>query len=397
MTGKRSLFLYVFVLIFVFSLVGPLSAQGDLMSLAAPDCNYGGNFLSVEALDNLTVKFTLCNPDPAFATKVAFTSFNIQSSDYLEATGGGGDLVTAPIGTGPYKLDHWDRGNEIVFTRNEDYWGEPAKEPTLIFHWKTEAAQRLIDLQAGIVDGIDNPGEGDFDVIENDPNLVLYKRSGANVLYLGLNNLFPPLDNQTVRDAVAYAIDKQRLIDNFFPPGSIVADQFMPPAIFGYTKEVQPFPYDPQKAIDLLQQAGLTRDADGNFFSIDLSYRDVVRPYLPTPGVVATDIQAQLAEVGIKVNINVMESGAFIDASDRGELAMFLLGWNADYLDATNFLDYHFGAGSTQLFGNHYPEITDVLAQAGRLVDQDARYQLYVQANTAPARSGSDGAYRSRW
>src|SRR5690606_14914164 len=200
----------------------------------------------------LTVKFTLCVPDPAFPAKVAFSAFIIQSADYLEATGGGGDLITMPIGTGPYRLERWDLGNEMVFTRFDDSWGEPAIEPTTIFRWNSEAAARLIELQAGQVDGIDNPAEGDFAVIEADPNLAIYTRSGTNVFYLGLNNRKEPLNDLRVRQAIAHAIDKQRIVDNFYPPGSIVATQFMPPSIFGYTPEVEPLPFDRQRAIELL-------------------------------------------------------------------------------------------------------------------------------------------------
>jgi ABC-type transport system substrate-binding protein len=75
------------------------------MKVEAPDCDYGGILKSIEAVEAYTVVFTTCVPDPAFPVKAAFSAFQIQSSDYLEATGGGGDLVAAPIGTGPYKLD----------------------------------------------------------------------------------------------------------------------------------------------------------------------------------------------------------------------------------------------------------------------------------------------------
>jgi peptide/nickel transport system substrate-binding protein len=380
MLRKASFLLILFVM--VLGISGSLTAQ-ELLSVSAPDCDYGGEFRTIEAVDELTVKFTLCVPDPAFPAKVAFSAFIIQSADYLEATGGGGDLVTMPVGTGPYRLERWDLGNEMVFTRFDDYWGDPAIEPTTIFRWNSEAAARLIELQAGQVDGIDNPAEGDFAVIEADPNLAIYTRSGTNVFYLGLNNWKEPLNDVRVRQAIAHAIDKQRIVDNFYPPGSVVATQFMPPSIFGYTPEVEPFPFDRQRAIELLDEAGLTPDENGVRFEMPLNYRDVVRGYLPTPGIVAQDIQAQLAEVGIRLNVEVMESGAFLDASDAGELSIYLLGWGADYPDATNFLDFHFGAGSSDQFGDKHPEITEPLLQAAQLADPDVRYEIYIQANTA--------------
>jgi peptide/nickel transport system substrate-binding protein len=379
----RRLPLLLVVLTMVMALAGGVIAQEEMMSVSAPDCDYGGQFQTIEAVDAQTVKFTLCVPDPAFPAKVAFSAFIIQSSDYLEATGGGGDLVRAPIGTGAYRLENWDLGNEMVFTRFDDYWGTPAIEPTVIFRWNSEAAARLVELQAGTIDGMDNPAEGDFAVIEADPNLAIYTRGGTNVFYLGLNNTVEPLDNVLVRQAISYAIDKQRIVDNFYPPGSIVADQFMPPSIFGFTPEVEGYAYDPAKAIELLDEAGLAPDENGVRFELPLNYRDVVRSYLPTPGIVAADLQAQLAEVGIRLNIEVMESGAFLDASDAGELSIYLLGWGADYPDATNFLDFHFGAGASDQFGDKFAEITEPLAQAAQLADPDARLSYYIEANTA--------------
>jgi ABC-type transport system substrate-binding protein len=352
-------------------------SDDGLVTYAADSCDYGGEIQSITAVDAQTVVFQLCYPDPAFPSKAAFSAFGIHSADQLIETGGGGDLLNTPIGTGPYMLDHWDLGNELVLTRNDSYWGEPAGEGTLIFRWNSEAAARLVELQAGTVDAIDNPAPGDFDVIRNDPNLALYDRPGTNVFYFGINNTVPPFDNVQVRQAIAYAIDRQRIVDNFYPPGSIAATQFMPPSIFGFTSEVEPFPYDPDMARQLLAESGVELPIETN-----LSYRDVVRGYLPQPGVVATDLQAQLAEVGINVTIDVQESGTFLDNASAGNLSLFMLGWGADYPDATNFLDFHFGAGASDSFGDKFPEITDVLAQAASLADPDERYPLYIQANT---------------
>lgn len=375
------------------------SADGWI-TYAATDCSYGGTIQSIAAIDAQTVQFVLCEPDGAFPQKVAFSSVGIQPDEYLASTGGGGEaLFRNPVGTGPYALSNWELGNEIVLTRNENYWGEKAFEGTMIFRWASEAAARLVELQAGTVDGIDNPGPGDFAVIEADPNLQLFEREGLNIFYLGMNNMIAPFDNQNVRLAVAYAIDKQRIVDNFYPPGSTVADQFMPSAIFGYTEGFEPLPYDPEMARQLLADSGLTLPLE-----VTLNYRDVVRGYLPQPGIVAQDIQAQLAEVGINVTIEVMESGTFLDESDLGHLAFYLLGWGADYPDATNFLDVHFGQGSTIQFGERDQEVIDLLNQAGRESDPAVRLDLYGQVNAllrdrAPmlpiANGGSGVAYRA--
>lgn len=362
-------------------LVSPKThAQDDWQPMSfAPGCEAGGSIASIEAIDELTVKFTLCGSDPAFPSKAAFSAFAIHPSEYLEATGGGGTLVEQPIGTGPYMLSEWVRGESLTLVRNENYWGEPAPMQTVVFRWNAEAAARLNELRAGTVDGIDNPSPDDLEGIREDEALVLYDRPGTNIFYVGLNNTFEPLNDVKVRQALAMGIDRQRIVDNFYAKGSLVASQFMPPSIFGFTPEVTWYEFDPEGARALLAEAGYP---DG--FEITLSYRDVVRSYLPEPGVVAVDIKEQLEQnLGLTVTVNVMESGAFIDASDAGELEMYLLGWGADYPDATNFLDFHFGATASDQFGDKHPEITDPLARAAALADPALRLPIYVEANQA--------------
>ena len=345
-------------------------------SYAAVNCDYGGIMKSIEAVDDLTVKFTLCTSDVAFPSKVAFSAFQIHPSEYLESTGGGDTLISNPIGTGPYKLEKWQKGDSVILTRNEDYWGEKAKAKTVVFRWNKEAAARLLELQAGTVDGIDNPGPDDFATIESDENLKLYNREALNTFYLGLNRDYPPFDNDKVRQALAVGLDRARIVDNFYPKGSVVASHFTPCAIPGGCEGEEWYKYDPEAAKALLKEAGFEKG-----FTVDLFYRDVVRGYLPEPGVVAQDIQAQLKDLGITVNIVVMESGAFIDAADAGELSMYLLGWGADYPDQTNFLDYHFGAGASPQFGAKFDDLTAVLKQAASLSDQAERNKLYAEAN----------------
>ncbi|MEW5872211.1 MAG: ABC transporter substrate-binding protein [Chloroflexota bacterium] len=352
------------------------------MAVSAPDCDYGGLFKSMEAVDEYTVKFTMCAPDPAFLSKIAFSSFSIQPKEYLEQTGGGGEgsaLLEKPIGTGPYMVSEWKRGDELVFTAFADYWGEEkAQTPTLVFRWSSEAAQRLLELQAGTVDGIDNPGPDDFATIQADSNLKLIPRPALNIFYVGMNNTYPPFDNEQVRQAIAMGIDRQRIVDNFYPAGSEAASHFTPCAIPNGCVGESWYEFDVAKAKEMLAAAGYP---DG--FETELAYRDVVRGYLPQPGVVAQDIQAQLLEnLNINVTINVMESGAYLDAADSGLLpGLHLLGWGADYPDQTNFLDFHFGAGSSKQFGDKFTDITDLLKQAAALAGDEARKPLYEQAN----------------
>jgi len=359
---------------------GGEEAAGDLMVVSA-DCDaegYTGLFKEIAAIDPMTVQFSMCAPDPAFPSKVAFSAFGIQPSEYLESTGGTGELLEKPVGTGPYIVESWNRGEELVYTKNANYWGEPAFADTLVFRWQTESAARLLELQSGTVDGIDNPAPDDFETISADSNLQLLPRPALNVFYVGMNNTYAPFDNVLVRQAIAMGIDRQRIVDNFYPAGSEVATHFTPCSIPNGCAGDEWYEFDPEAARALLAEAGF---ADG--FETTITYRDVVRGYLPDPNIVAQDIQAQLLEnLNINAEIVVMESGAFLEAADAGTIeGLHLLGWGADYPDMTNFLDYHFGAGSSDQFGAHIPELTDVLAQAASLAGDDARAPFYEQAN----------------
>ena len=268
----------------------PTAAPIELMKVSAPDCAYGGAFKSIEAVDANTVKFTLCAPDVAFPSKVAFSAFAIHSSDYLAKTGGTGDLLDKPVGTGPYMLDKWQKGDSVIMKANPNYWGDKAQSPTLVFRWQKEAAARLLELQAGTTDGIDNPGPDDFKTIEGDSALKLYPREALNVFYLGFSNLVKPFDNEMVRQAVAMGIDRQRIVDNFYPAGSVVASHFTPCAIPGGCDGEEWYKFDAAAAKKMLADAGFP-----NGFETELSYRDVVRGYLPQPALVAQDLQAQFA------------------------------------------------------------------------------------------------------
>jgi len=362
--------------------------------------NYKGIIKEIAALDELTVRFTLCVPDPAFESKAAFTAFAIQPKEWIEAAMANRQILEKPIGTGPYVLDSWKRGDSIIFKRFNDYWGEKAKTETLVFRWASEGAARLLELQSGTVDGIDNPSPDDFDVIRSDPNLQLIEREALNIFYLGMTNTFEPLDKLEVRQAVAMGIDRQRVVDNFYPAGSSVATHFTPCSIPNGCVGEDWYEFNPEKGRELLAKAGFP-----NGFKTKIYYRDVFRGYLPEPGLVATDIQAQLKQnLNIDAEIVVMESGAFIDESTSGRLnGFYLLGWGADYPHITNFLDFHFGRANPQ-FGKPFPEIYELLEQGARIADPDEAAPIYEQANNkikelvpmVPiAHGGSGVAYRA--
>jgi ABC-type transport system substrate-binding protein len=354
----------------------PAAFEG--MSVAADSCDYGGEFKSIEAVDATTVKFTLCYPDPAFLSKVAFAAFAIQDGDYLNEMGGDTVKISeAPNGTGPYTLNEWVRGDHMTFEANPNYWGTAPTIDTLIFRWSTEQAARLLELQSGTVDGVFAPSPDDFEAIQADSNLVLIPYDSPNVMYLGMNNTIAPFDNEKVRQAISMAINKQQIVDLFYPPGSSIAEQFVPPSItpgFSTTGDgANWYPYDPEAAKALLAEAGFP-----NGFETTFSFRDVTRIYVTRQPQIAQEIQAQLAEIGVTINITPMESGPFLESVAAGEQPFFLLGWGMDYPDATNFYDFHF-TGGVPRFGDQWPDVIEEIQAAAQLSDPAERQTHYDQ------------------
>ncbi len=385
----------------------PIAAfDGASLSIPAEECNgdYAGLIQSVVATDANTVVFTMCRPDPAFLSKIAFSPFAIYPSEWLEKTAGEttrtSEGLEKPVGTGPYMVGEWKRGESVTLVANPDYWGEQPKAKTVVMRWSTESAARMLELQSGTVDGIDNLGPEDFAVAEADPNLQVVYRPALNVFYIGMTNTFAPFDNKLVRQAIAMGVDRQRIVDTFYPEGSEVASHFTPCAIPNGCAGDPWYEFDVEAAKAKLTEAGFP---DG--FKTKLYYRDVVRGYLPQVANVAQDVQAQLkTNLNIDAEIVVLESGAFIEEASSGRLdGLYFLGWGADYPHVTNFLDYHFGAASKQ-FGTPFPEITKLLVEGAQIGIPEEAEPIYVQANNAlkelvpmvpVAHGGSGTAYRA--
>jgi peptide/nickel transport system substrate-binding protein len=347
--------------------------DGELTSVAAESCDYGGKIQSVEATGTHEVVYTLCSPDPAFLAKLAFVPFAVQPAEHLEATGGA--PLDNPIGTGPFMVDVWDRGSEIVMSRNPDYWGDAPAFDTLVFRWAAESTSRILELQSGNAHYITNLAASDYETIEGDDTLQLLEDPNPNIFYVGMTTSHAPFDDVRVRQAVAMGIDRQRIVDNFYPTGSEAASHFTPCTIDNGCEGEEWYEFDLEAAQALLEDAGFP---DG--FDTTIRYRDVFRVYLPEPGAVATEIASQLQEnLGINATVEEMESGAFIEESSVGGLdGLHLLGWGADYPHVTNFLDTHFRGPQ---FGDPIPELVGLLDQGAAIVDPAEAAPVYEQAN----------------
>jgi len=349
--------------------------EEEFLVISAPCEN--NKMKEIAALDEMTVQFTMCKPDPAFLAKAAFTPFFIQPQEWIEEQAGTTKLLEHPIGTGPYYIDSWNRGDSIIFKRFDDYWGEPAVAETLVFRWATEGAARLLELQAGTVDHIVKLSPDDYEIVQSDPSLQFLPVPNPNIMYLAMTNTFEPWGDVRVREAIAMGIDRQRIVDNFYPAGSVAASHFTPCSIPNGCQGEEWYEFDPETARALLAEAGYP---DG--FETSIFYRDVFRVYLPEPGLVAVEIQTQLRDnLGIEAEVVVMESGEFIDESTNGRLdGLYMLGWGADYLHVTNFLDFHFSRSNPQ-YGDPYPAIYEILEEASTIADEAVTAPMYEAAN----------------
>jgi len=333
----------------------------------------------IDAPDDTTVVFTLCAPDPSFLQKLSIVSYGINDSGYLAAATADGSILTAPNGTGPLRLINWsiDR-EEVILGRHEGYWGEKAISDRVIVKWQSDSAARLVQLKAGVVDGIDNVAANDIPPLQLDGDYQVFTRPPVTTLIAAFNNTMKPFDDVRVRQALAMTIDSRRLVENFFPIGSAPATHYVP-CIIQYGCEGQAWwVNDLARAKQLLSLAGYP-----NGFSTKIVFRDAPRVSNPDPIGIATDLQDQLSQIGIIATLEVQEPTSFDANVLAGTIdGIFIIGWTPDYLDPINYM-YRYLVGDSSQFGEIGDEIKAPIRQASILPNSAARAQLFAAANEA--------------
>ena len=366
---------------------------------------YSGELRRISAIDEHTVEFELCDSDPAFLAKIATPALSIEDTAWLQGhidpAGGQQRILTEIDGTGPFRLDHWDGNGDIALTRNDAYWGGPARVANVIFVAEGDAGRRLQKLREGSVDGVDLIAPSDVDAVQADPELTLVHRTGLNTVYVGMNNRFAPFDAEQVRTAIAVGIDRNAILDAGFPVGTDLATHFLPCAI-PFACGGAPWPQaDPALARDILAGVGFPEG-----FSTTITYSDEPRDYLPNPTATATALQEQLStQLGIKATLAVMPFDELVATVDSGRLnGLYLLGARARYPDPALLLEGHFGADASLQFGKRFDDIARALAQGRATSNTKQREQGYARANDrirvhAPmiplAHIGSSAAFRT--
>lgn len=323
------------------------------------------------------VEFVLNEPLGSFLQTMAMHYFAITSPAALEEYGS--KINENPVGTGPFKFVSWTKDDQIVLEKNEDYRkdGLP-KLDKVIYKVIPDNAARLIALRSGEVDIIDDVNPDDAAGIESDDNLQLFERSENNVGYLGFNNQKEPLNNKQVRQAINHAIDKQSIIDALYAGYATQSKNLIPPNYLGHNDDVKGYEYDPEKAKELLAEAGYK---DG--FDIELWVMPVSRPYMPDPEKVSEIIQNNLGQVGINVKIVREEWAPYLEKTAKGDQDLYLLGWSGTNGDPNYFFDSllhsdSIGGENRNFYENK--EVDKLLDQARMSVDQEERAKFYKEA-----------------
>ncbi|WP_424237718.1 ABC transporter substrate-binding protein [Bhargavaea ginsengi] len=332
---------------------------------------------SVTADSDYTVVFQLKRPQAPFLKNLAMTMFGIGSPEAFEADSDG--FGENPVGTGPFKFVEWKRNDSITIEKNEEYWKEGLpKLDRVVFRSIPDNGARLNALITGDIDLADGINPSDQATIGDDDNLQLFERPSLNIGYLGLTVTREPFGDKLVRQAFNHAIDKQAIIDAFFEGAAEPAKNPIPPSIPAYNDSIEGYEYDPEKAKELLAEAGYP---DG--FEMELWAMPVPRPYMPDGAKVAEVIQKNLADIGVTAEIVSYEWATYLEKASKGEADAFLLGWTGDNGDADNFIyalldGDNIGSNNYTYYDN--AELHEILIQAQTEVDEDTRNELYAKA-----------------
>jgi peptide/nickel transport system substrate-binding protein len=285
-----------------------------------------------------------------------------------------------PVGTGPFKFVKWVKDDQIIFERNDNYWGKKALVDKIILKSIPEPSARLMALQSGTVDLADDLDPDSINLVMQDPKMKVINRPSVNVGYLAMNTEKPLLKDRRVRQAINHAIDKDTLIKTIYQGLAIPAKNPFPPSIWGYNDAIQPYDYNPEKAKKLLADAGFDRNSELELWAMPVS-----RAYMPDPVKTAELIQSYLAAVGINAKIVRQEWGAYLSKTSNGEHDLCMLGWLGGNADPDNFL-YGLlsadtaktpGAANVAIWKN--TEFTELCLKAQKIFDKNARAKLYEQ------------------
>lgn len=333
---------------------------------------------SVDVVDEYKVKFTLNEPYAPFLSNLASPTGLIVSPAAVKQHGK--DFGRHPVGTGAFKFDAWESNARVVVSRNASYWdGAPALE-AVVFRPITDANTRVAEMLSGGIDVLLETPPDNVAQFSSDATFAVKEAVGPHVWYVMLNAKEGPFSDVRVRQAVNYAVNKESLVKDVLQGTAAVSAGPIPPAFnWAYNAEVAPYPYDPAKAKALLAEAG-AQGAEVTFYVTEGGSG------MLDPVPMGTAIQADLAAVGLKVNIKTFEWNTFlaqVNPGLAGKADMAEMAWMTSDPDTLPFLTLRSAAWPDKGgFNSSYysnPKVDALLEQARRETDRTVRADLYRQ------------------
>lgn len=330
---------------------------------------------AIDKIDDYTIKLQLDAPYPLLLRVISYF-WNIVPPGYLKAVGEDG-FAAHPMGTGPFRMVEWKKGDRIVYEANPDYWdkGRP-KVKNVILRPIPESTTRVAAIQTGEIDIVPRISPEEAKTLEGKPNVKVIKYAVDRVFYIAFNNLTSgkgkPTENAKVRQAMNYAVDMDAIIDALFDGQAMPLTGFLVPSNFAYDKTLKPFPYDPDKARRLLAEAGYPDGFKIGFACPAGAYSQFEQ--------VCEAIQGYLNDVGIETELTIMESGKYWDLEAKKELPeLFGDSWACREGEPLERLDGTLGGWEQAYSSWSDPKLDELLKKIGTTADDTARAALYVE------------------
>jgi peptide/nickel transport system substrate-binding protein len=337
----------------------------DKESLQAPNLR---NIREMDAPDDFTFVVTLKKPHAN-----ALENINNRVIMSKAAAEKMGEADGSPIGTGPFKFVSWERSGQFVLRRNENYWGQPAKIQEVIYKAIKEDAARIAALEAGQADIISNIPPHEVARLKANPRLRVQPVQGLRPIFLVLSPAYKPLDNVKVRRAITHAIDRERIIKHILEGNAYPLSGLVGSHVFGYDPGAKAFSYDPQKAKQLLNEAGFPNGFEIEYYSPTGRY--------PKDREVALVIVEQLSKVGINAILKTPEWSIFNTDYKNGKYPMYLTG-RGSLIDADTLFHQYFRTGTTKrVLGYSNPKLDEILDLEQQTFDVKKREKLLNEAH----------------
>lgn len=324
---------------------------------------------SVEVVDPFTVKLILKRPFSPLITNLS--RYEVVILNERAVTEAGVDYAKKPVGTGPFKFVEWIPGDKVTLAKFDQYFEGAPKIDGVVYRAIPEDATRVIELESGGVDLVAPPfPPQDFAAMKERKDMTTHETLAQSTIFVGFNTTAKPFDNKLVRQAVNYAIDKQAIIDTIYSGLASPSHGPLSPRVSGYDSSLPPaYPYDPEKARALLKEAGFPDGFKTWIWANPTTERKMI----------CEMVQQYLAEVGISVEIELIEWGAFLAATGRGAKGMYTLGWIGTG-DADGGLYPRFHSSNIGGINRNYwssPKVDELLDKARTSMNAEERKAIY--------------------